>query len=284
MFRIARVRIRWINKHEPVPGPAPVAAGRDGNPASVRASRAFHPLNLRVRLRWVGFGPIEAVSPTPAPRSTIENVRPAHARVLATLALGNVRMRVSWLGLGTLNRPLTWGTLLVVAFLLYSAYSAWTRTGEGNGTEPAMSPAQAEAAGLVTDDINWGGETIRLVHSPIDIGQAKDAFDSNLDTLMRGVDANPFVMDLELAQPQAVKGFTMDMGRMDFWIRVKVWGPDSSEPVLYQAEYRDQPGIPHVDMDFTSGPAQVKRIQIEIEQINPPEEVHVHVREIVLKK
>jgi hypothetical protein len=123
-----------------------------------------------------------------------------------------------------------------------------------------------------------------MIHSPLDIGGAKDVFDGNLETLMRGRDANPFIVDFEFQQPEFIKGFTMDMGRMDFMIRVQVYGADMKEPVVYQDEYREQPAIPHVDIDFASGPAQVKRIYIEIEQINPPEEVHVHIREVVFKK
>jgi hypothetical protein len=101
---------------------------------------------------------------------------------------------------------------------------------------------------------------------------------------MRGRDANPFLLDFEFTQPQPITGLMMDFGRMDFVMRVQVYGAEDAEPVLYANEYRDQPPVPHVDLDFLAGPPQVRRVYIEIEQLNPPEEVHIHIREVLFKK
>ena len=83
---------------------------------------------------------------------------------------------------------------------------------------------------------------------------------------------------------QPITGLTMDFGRMDFILRVQVYGTDEAKPVLYEGEYRAQPDIPHAEIDFSSGPAQVRRIYIEVEQLDPPEEVHIHIREVVFKE
>lgn len=278
MFRIARVRIRWIGRH----GQVEIPADRGMSRASVRASRAFHPLDLRVRLRWVGFGPIEDVSLAPMYKSVNETIVPADARILTTLDLPHVRLRVRWLGLGTLKRPFAVALVLFFGIILYSALT--NSSNSGKVEDPIFDPQQGLLSDLMSDDINLGNETIRMIHSPLDIGSAKDVFDGNLETLMRGRDANPFVFDIEFPQPEVIKGFAMDMGRMDFIVRVQVYGTDSEEPMVYQGEFRQQPAIPHVDMDFVNGPGLVNRIYIEIEQIDPPEEVHVHVREVVFKK
>ena len=283
IFRIARIRIRWMNKNEPIPESAPSLTDQGVSRGSVRASRAFHPLDLKVRLRWVGWGPVDvpAIAAAPAPM-TARDAIPSSARVLTTLDLPNVRLRVRWLGLGVLKRPLAVALVLFLGMILYSA---WTGSNNPGKTEdPIFDPQQGLLSDLMSDDIQVGNETIRMIHSPLDIGSAKDVFDGNLETLMRGRDANPFVFDIEFPQPEVIKGFAMDMGRMDFIVRVQVYGTDSKEPMIYQGEYRQQPAIPHVDMDFVSGPGLVKRIYIEIEQIDPPEEVHVHVREVVFKK
>lgn len=269
MFRITRVRIRWIGSNSS----AEIPADRG-------ASRAVHPLDLYVRVRWVGFGPIDKAALPRAPITTTTSA-PLTGRVLTTLELPTIRLRLRWLGLGTLKRPFA---LAVGMVILLIAYSAWSSSGNANNINDTFNPEQGLLADLMSDDIKVGNETFRLVHSPLDIGQAKDAFDHNLDTLMRGRDANPFIMDFEFQQPEAIKGFIMDMGRMDFYVRVKVYEPGGKEPIEYQGEYHQQPPIPHVDMDFVSGPAEVQRIYIEIEQIDPPEEVHVHIREVVFKK
>jgi hypothetical protein len=237
----------------------------------------------RVRIRWIGRNPVEIPADRGMQRASAMAAvaRSNEARVLTTLDLPNARLRVRWLGLGALKRPFA---LAVAMLILLIAYSAWTSPNDANTLDETFNPEQGLLADLIGDDINLGDQTIRLIHSPLDIGQAKDAFDHNLDTLMRGRDANPFIMEFDFPQPQEIKGFVMDMGRMDFYLRVKVYAPGSTEFVLYEGEYRQQPPIPHVDMDFDRGPGQVKRIQIEIEQIDPPEEVHVHVREVVFKK
>lgn len=278
MFRIASIRVRWLGRHSQMEIPADRGISR----GSIRASRAFHPLDLRMRVRWVGFGPIKDLSLTPTPKRVHEAIRPVNARVITTMDLPNVRLRVRWLGLGTVQRPFTLALVLFLGVILYSALTS------SNNNEKAedriLDAQQGLQSDLIRDDINLGSETIRMIHSPLDIGSAKDVFDGNIETLMRGRDANPFVFDIEFPQPEAIKGFVMDMGRMDFIVRVRVYGTESNEPVLYQGEFRQQPPTPHVDMDFVNGPAQVKRIYIEIEQIDPPEEVHVHVREVVFKK
>jgi len=189
-------------------------------------------------------------------------------------------VRVSWVGLGSMNRRSTW-MLGLLAVLL--GIFAFTRLAHGNDANRALDTEKVVPPGLIADDISLGDETMRMIHSPLDIGTSKDVFDNDIETLMRGREANPFVIDLQFSQPQTIKGLVMDFGRMDFVLRVQVYGTDSTKPIPYKAEYRQQPPIPHVDMNFDGGPEQVRRIYIEIEQLDPPDEVHIHVREIVFK-
>jgi hypothetical protein len=116
------------------------------------------------------------------------------------------------------------------------------------------------------------------------MGQIKDLFDHDTFTLIRGLEANPFVLDFEFPASRPVSGLVMDFGGMDFDVRVKVYGAHENQPILYENEYRNQPPEPHVDLSFDKGPALVSRIYIEIEQHNPPDEPHIHVREVQFKK
>ena len=235
----------------------------------------------RIRIRWIGKNDsVEMPTDREMSRASMMSAAASTARILTTVELPNARLRVRWLGLGTLKRPFLTAVALLLLLVIYSAR---TQSNNPNNADE-INPNQGTFVDLMSDDVQIGSETVHLSHSPLDIGQAKDAFDNNLDTLMRGRDANPFIMQFDFPQPEAIKGFTMDMGRMDFYLRVKVYAPGGTEPVQYQAEYRQQPPIPHVDMDFVNGPGQVKTIYIEIEQINPPEEVHVHIREVQFKK
>jgi hypothetical protein len=116
------------------------------------------------------------------------------------------------------------------------------------------------------------------------MGQVKDLFDRDTFTLMRGLEANPFTLDFAFPRPRAIRGLAMDLGGMDFVMRIQVYGADGASPVFYKGEYLQQPPIPHVDVNFADGPAQVSRIYVEIEQLNPPGDVHIHVREVLFKE
>jgi hypothetical protein len=236
MFRIARVRIRWIreNQHESAEvlkmQPAQALHGTPQPPFSI----LFHPQSLRVRVRWVGF------------------------------AAGN-RLDV-W----------AWGLAILAAgtFIL-------TRFPSSN---VADSATVSGVAGLEIEDVTLNDETIKMTYSSLDMGYAEDVFDRDTRTLIRGLQANPFVLDFVFPAPRPVMGLVMDFGGMDFELRVQVYGEGDAEPVVYESEYRNQPPEPHVELNFTSGPALVSRIYIEIEQFNPPDEPHIHVREVLFKE
>lgn len=275
MFRIARVRIRWISADQQASqGDLPAGS------SSIGAHRLLNPENLRVRLRWVGFGS-SYPGAQPVSRSVdSRSVLPA-GPILATFHLPDRQVRLRWLGLGlsSLSRRSKWLLVLYAVLLVLLVMPR-----PAKNTNQSLQMEQVLSGDLITDNIPLGSETIQMIHSPLDIGQAKDVFDGDLETLMRGRDANPFVLDLEFPTPRPIKGIMMDFGRMDFTIRMQVYGPDSPKPVSYEGIYRQQPPIPHIDMDFANGPAQVTRIYMEIEQLDPPEEVHVHVREITFKE
>ena len=190
----------------------------------------------------------------------------------------NLRVRVRWMGFGAMNRIdlWTWGLVLLIAgiFIL-------TRL---PATNVADSGIGSEVAGLEIEDVTLNDETIKMTYSSLDMGYAEDIFDQDTGTLIRGLQANPFVLDFVFPAPRRITGLVMDFGGMDFELRVQVYGDGDDEPVLYESEYRNQPPEPHVELGFSSGPVLVSRIYIEIEQFNPPDEPHIHVREVLFKE
>lgn len=284
MFRISRIRIRWLNPEERnveealAAQPLQTLAG-----GWLRALRSLDPRERRVRLRWVGFGPVQGMPRAAPAAQTAGDAIPASTRILRTFDLPNMRVRVGWLGFGSLRLRTLWTMLLLVACVWLGLFALTRPFREGPPSQNAALP-QIDTSGLVVYEGSQGDSLFQMIHSPLDIGSSQDAFDGDLETLMRGRDANPFLLHFEFAEPQPITGIMMDFGRMDFALRVQVYGTEDTEPVLYANEYREQPAIPHVDLDFLAGPFPVRRIYIEIEQLNPPEEVHVHIREILFKK
>lgn len=276
MFRIARIRIRRIdlNQHE-----------QAAEKPSRRRLWPLAPWDWRVRVKWVGFGPLDAaLSKTLATAQARSNVpNPAPARLLRTFDVPNMKVHVHWLGLRAIKHNHIWTLGLLVAFVWLGLF-ALTRPAEGIDETSAFELETIDSAGLVFYEANLAGKIIRMSHSRLDIGQSQDIFDNNTRTLIRGREANPFILDFEFDQPQPVSGLVMDFGGMDFDLRVYVYDAEGGKPVLYNGEYRQQPPEPHVEIDFVDGPASVSRIYIEIIQFNPPDEPHIHVREVLFKE
>jgi hypothetical protein len=153
-----------------------------------------------------------------------------------------------------------------------------------NNADEIFAAEIAERAKPVIEELSLDGETIKMIHSRLDMGQIKDLFDDDTFTLVRGLEANPLLLDFEFLNPRPITGLVMDFGGMDFALQVKVYGAQDNQPISYQSEYRKQPPEPHVDLDFDNGPALVRRIYIEIQQLNPPDEPHIHVREVLFKE
>jgi hypothetical protein len=284
MFRIARVRIRWINpaQHDSKVVLDPQTAQPVHQTPRIQPG-ILNPLNWRVRVRWVGFGSTESTFPPKQPiAQTVQQVSAfPPGRVLGTFDLPKMRIRLSWLGFDAGNRAAVWALAVMAIGLIAFAV---IRLAPANPAAQTLDAETIQRLDLLTDEIPVGDEVIRMSYSPLDIGRAPDIFDKNIDTLIRGREANPFVLDLEFAEPQAIHGLIMDFGGMDFDLRVLVYGTEEGDPILYEGEYRNQPPEPHVELNFVNGPALVARISIEIEQFNPPSEPHIHVREILFKR
>jgi hypothetical protein len=248
---------------------------------SPRGLRKWNPWNWHVRVKWVGFGgsPLTAAQVTTPTIGSLSLSPPV--RALGTLNLPYLRVRVSWVGSGMMGRINVWAWGLFILLLVAFALTWFTNV---NKVDNRVPPETIQQLGLIVDELSVNGETIRIAHSSVDIGQISNLFDHDTTTLVRGLEDNPFVLDFEFSRPRPITGLVMDFGRMDFDLRVEVYGAEDGQPTLYQSEYRNQPPEPHMELNFVDGPALVTRIYIEIEQFNPPDEPHIHVREVLFKE
>jgi hypothetical protein len=284
MFRILRIRIRWKGTDQL---DSDIGSAAPSDQASERGVLyplwAVAPWNWRVRVKWVGFGVASSTSPTqPTTRPIPENGSASpQRRVLGTLDLPKIRVRLSWVEsqTGTHANALAWSV-----FVALLAIFVFTRLADVNNADNAFTAGQTQRFEQIAAEVSLNGEPIKITHSRLDIGQVKDLFDLDTVTLIRGREANPFVLDFEFPTPRAITGLVMDFGGMDFDLRVNVYGAEENQQTLYENEYRNQPPEPHVDLGFVDGPALVTRIYIEIEQYNPPDEPHIHVREVLFRE
>lgn len=135
-------------------------------------------------------------------------------------------------------------------------------------------------AEVVKTDIQVEGENIEISYSPIDMGQPKDIFDDDFVTLMRGAAANPYILNFNFSKPRHLSGIFGQFAKMDYQITVDLFPPDSNDPVHYAFTGEKITSDVELEMAFENAPDLVKRVYIEILQLNPGEEVHIHIRQI----
>jgi hypothetical protein len=100
----------------------------------------------------------------------------------------------------------------------------------------AIFAAEKEARRqLVEAQVTLGGEPVSLRFSQTDMGSPELMFDDDHFSLMRGLEANPFILELAFAQPRPVSGLEADFGLMDVTLTVTLY------PVLVRQTYLSPP-------------------------------------------
>jgi 4-amino-4-deoxy-L-arabinose transferase-like glycosyltransferase/predicted DNA-binding antitoxin AbrB/MazE fold protein len=132
----------------------------------------------------------------------------------------------------------------------------------------------------VQDQVTIDGQVVQLTHSQLDMGAPLNLFDGDTFTLVRGLDANPLVMDFTFSEPRRITGLAADFAAMDFTLTAKLYPELGAEPKVYSQTYRGLPPDPHVDAVFSSAPDTVRRLRLEVLQLNAPADPHIHVREL----
>jgi hypothetical protein len=119
------------------------------------------------------------------------------------------------------------------------------------------------------------------VHSRLEAGQIPDIFDGDSVTLIRGLEANPLVLDFHFSQPRTMSGLTAIFGAMDdFTVTISLYAPGSDNPVAYSQNYRGLPPDPKVEWTFNNDPQPVIRAEIDIHNNRSGNTAQIHVREL----
>ncbi|MCI0610655.1 MAG: hypothetical protein L0Z71_16540 [Anaerolineae bacterium] len=171
-----------------------------------------------------------------------------------------------------------WQWILAVSVLLVYLYGVSFQN-VGNIDE-IIAPESRELTETVKANIQVEGENMEISYSPTDMGQPKDIFDDDFFTLMRGAAANPYVLNFDFSSPRHLSGIFGQFAMMDYQITVDLFSPDSNDPVHYMFTGEKITTDVELEMTFENAPDPVKRVYIEILQLNPGEEVHIHIRQI----
>jgi len=128
------------------------------------------------------------------------------------------------------------------------------------------------------------GQEVHVTHSPLGSGSLTDVFDDDPNTLVRVLEANPFVFDISPTTPIDTQNIAIQTGTQpNFTIKVSLYAPGENDPVTYTNTYKDLPPDPTVTINFDKGPQKSARIYIEIEDNTSGETSQIHVRTINIK-
>jgi hypothetical protein len=132
----------------------------------------------------------------------------------------------------------------------------------------------------VVEQVAIDGQQMQVSHSQFDAGQLRDLFDGDTFTLARGLEANPLVLEFTFPQPRPMTGLEATFGSMDLTLTARLYADGATEPVTYSQTFRGLPPDPKVELAFDRGPSSVKKLRLEVLQLNAGQEVHIHVREL----
>lgn len=149
-----------------------------------------------------------------------------------------------------------------------------------DNVEAVFAAEAAERRKPVEGQIMIDGQMVAARYSRLGGGDLIHMFDGDTFTLARGLEANPFVIELTFPEPRSVSGLAADFGSMDFALAVLLYPPDSEIAQPYAQTFTQNKPDPHVEMTFADAPAQISRLRLEVTHLNSGETAQIHIREL----
>ncbi len=130
----------------------------------------------------------------------------------------------------------------------------------------------------------YQGIKLKVLHSPFGIGSIENVFDSDSFTLVRSLEANPFLFDIYPEKPIATNSINIQTGTQKlFTVTISLYPVNSSVPVTYKRTFSGLPTDPVISFIFDKGPKISSRIKIELKDDISGEYSEIHVRTLEIK-
>jgi len=131
------------------------------------------------------------------------------------------------------------------------------------------------------DTYQLGNEQLDIIYSRIEAGQLADIFDDNPVTLIRGLEANPFIVDITFSPEKEMSGINLTIAHIpDFTVTINVFTAETDEPFTYTENYVGMGGDPTITLHFNEGQLTASRLVLEITDNRFMETTKTHIREL----
>ena len=87
-------------------------------------------------------------------------------------------------------------------------------------------------------------QMLMITYSKIEAGRPADMFDGDFYSLVRGIEANPFVVDLDFPEPFTTSGLSADFGHMRLTLKVDPHLQGAAAPLHFEATSLTDVGEP----------------------------------------
>ena len=132
---------------------------------------------------------------------------------------------------------------------------------------------------LQTGEVEIAGDLVPVRYSVLDMGDISLAFDGDEFTLLRTLEANPLVIELDFPQPRLMSGFSIITGSAAVEINAKATSSAGGAPLEFTVRHVGSVDQPQAQLDFGES-LPVSKLRIEVLDSNQQEPAHVHVWEI----
>jgi hypothetical protein len=146
--------------------------------------------------------------------------------------------------------------------------------------DDVFNAQEIERKKLVESEITIDGEPAKIAYSILDAGQPNDIFDGDFNTLMRGMEANPFIIEISFPSARSLSGIDAIFAHMDLKMKVSIYVEGESEPRVFEITSTGVNGDPQVQLLFDGSPYQVLKMRIEILSLSAGERANIHIREL----
>lgn len=133
---------------------------------------------------------------------------------------------------------------------------------------------------MVESTVPLNGQSVNVRHSRIDTGDIGSLFDGDTGTIIRGLEANPLVLEFRFPTPQTLGRISIEGWSPNIDLTVEITPPDQSAAERLTTSYREPSPDPHIDFTVPDGPRQASALRLEITNVDEGEVAKVHMREL----
>jgi hypothetical protein len=134
----------------------------------------------------------------------------------------------------------------------------------------------------VQETVLVGGQPALVTHPQLGHGRIVDVFDGDTFTLVRTLEANPFVVRISFGTPHAARGIEVDFPSIQGVVTVTVTEPSRRTPLVFRRALPEVTVDPNLSIPFGRR-LTVATAEVSVHEVRQPRDGQVHLAEITLQ-